>query len=101
MSFEPLRSILKRSATVSPISSELKIAQAFEAFDLVMARLWGEEKARLVRPVSFKEGRLKVETVSPGAKQQIALDAIRLKNEINRYLGGQIVMEIIVRSVGF
>lgn len=101
MTFEPLKRILNRAVSASPVSSELKIARVFRTFQLVLRRLWDEDRAALVTPVSFKEGALKLETASPAAKQQLALDRQRLQNEINRQLGELLVTSIIVRGKGF
>ncbi len=101
MSFEPLKKIISRSAGNFVFSKELQIAQVFDAFVRVMENLWGREKAVYLSPVSFQEGRLKIRSTSPTAKQQFSLEVTRIKNEINRKLGGQIVKIITVISQNF
>lgn len=101
MSFEPIRRIVAKSLSDPRRTRDLQIARVFETARVVLLRLWGEERAAYVTPLSFREGVLKLETTSPSAKQQLALDLPRLKNEMNRQLGGQIVKTIQVRSKGF
>lgn len=101
MSFEPLRHILSRNIRSSPASTDLQVARVLDAAQTVVAKIWGDDRAQYVRPLSFREGTLKFETISPAAKQELQLDAIRLKNEINRQLGGQVVKNISTQSKGF
>lgn len=101
MSFESLRKIVSRTIVASPVSKDLQIARISEAFRLVLDRLWGSERASLVSFVSFREGTLKCESVSPAAKQQMSVESVRIQNELNRQLGGKIVHTIITASKGF
>ncbi|MFZ2803896.1 MAG: DciA family protein [Patescibacteria group bacterium] len=101
MSFEPLRHILSRSIKANPASTDLNVARVMDAAQTVIEKMWGEERAAYVRALSFREGVLKFETTSPAAKQELAIDTIRLKNEINRQLGSQAVKTITVQSKGF
>lgn len=101
MTFEPLRHILSRSVRNNPASIDLQIARVFEQTNRVLQKLWGEERAAYVRIVSFHEGALKLETTSPAAKQQLSVDGARIKNEINRQYGEQIIRSIVVQSKGF
>ena len=101
MSFEPIKRILTRSIQSAPISKELQIARVFDAWSLVLRQLWGEEKAAYIVPVSFKEGVLKVSSTSPAAKQQLNVEMVRLKNEVNRYLSEKVVVEVVVVGKGF
>lgn len=100
MSFEPLRHILSRSIRTTAASTDLQIARVFDVSRTVLTKLWGEERAAYVRPVSFREGVLKLETVSPSAKQQLGVDLMRLKNEMNRLLDRQVITSIIVQGKG-
>ena len=101
MSFEPIKRILSRSIQSAPMSKELQIARVFEAWQVVLGHLWGEDKSKYVAPVSFKEGVLKVSSTSPAAKQQLNVEMPRLKNEVNRYLSERAVVEIVVVGKGF
>jgi len=56
-----------------------------------LAGLWGEEKAKHVDPVSFAGGELRLLSRVPAAVQELRMWDVRLRNEINRKLGGKIV----------
>ncbi|MFH1621044.1 MAG: DciA family protein [Patescibacteria group bacterium] len=101
MSFEPLRKIISRSSGGFAFSKELQIAQVFDAFTVVMQNLWGDDKASFLSPVSFREGKLRIQSIAPSAQQQFNVEGVRIKNEINRKLGNQTVKSIIVVSKGF
>lgn len=101
MSFEPIKRILGRTVQSTPISKDLQIARVFHAWQTVLLHAWGEEKAGYIAPVSFREGMLKVSSISPAAKQQLALELPRLKNDVNRVLGDFIVKNVTVIAKGF
>ncbi len=101
MGFEPLKRILRQTATTTPIAKDLQIARVFDCWQRTLVALWGDARANYVSPVSFREGVLKVETISPAAKQQLSTDLMRLKNDVNRQLGELVVRSITVLSKGF
>ncbi len=101
MSFDSLRHILSAKTVSDPRLHDLQIARIFSVTQLVLNKVWGEERAAYVKPLSFREGTLKLETTSPAAKQQLKLDEVRLKNEINRQLGSQAIRAIAVQAKGF
>ena len=101
MSFESLRHIVSRTVRNPQTTKDLQVARIFDIAKKVLQKIWGEERAAFVSPVSFKEGVLKCEVTAPAAKQQMALDLPRIKNEINRQLGDQIVRSITVHGKGF
>ena len=97
-----MRNILaQKMRTATPQSAELRIARVFEAWGRIIGKLWGDERAALVAPVSFKDGVLKLSTTSPAAKQQLGLEKVRLMNEINRQLGDKAVQSLVIVSEGF
>jgi hypothetical protein len=101
MPFEPLRHILSRNFRATPQSVDLQLARVLDVARTVLDKLWGSERAAYARVLSFKEGVLKFETTSPAAKQELVVDTIRLKNEINRQLGSQVIKSIVIQSKGF
>jgi len=101
MSFDSMKRILSAKTAVDPRMRDLQIARIFDVTHLVLDKLWGEERAAYVTPLSFREGTLKLETSSPAAKQQLKLDETRLKNEINRQLGSLVVRSMVIQSKGF
>ncbi len=101
MSFEPFRHILSRAISKQQVSPALQIARVFDVARTVLAKLWGEEQAVYVSPVSFHEGTLKLQTASASAKQQLGIDTLRVQNEINRVIGQKVVQRIAIISKGF
>ncbi len=101
MPFEPIKKILAHSIKTSSLAPQLQIARVFNAWQQVLEKLWGVERAALVSPVSFREGVLKLVTVSPAAKQQLSLEKVRLQNAVNRQLGEQVVRSLTVQSREF
>lgn len=97
-----MRNILaQRMQAATPLSAELRIARIFEAWNRILAKLWGEERAAFITIISFKDGVLKVSTSAPAAKQQLQLEQIKLINEVNRQLGAKAVIRLSVESEGF
>ena len=101
MGFESLRKILTTNVIGNAARGEMQIAQIFESFRAVLVAFWGDERANVVELVSFHEGQLKVATHAPAAKQQLSLDALRIRNEVNRRLGALVVRKIVVETRGF
>jgi hypothetical protein len=101
MSFEPFRHILSRAISKQQVSPALQIARVFDVARTVLTKLWGEEQAAYVSPVSFHEGTLKLQTTSASAKQQLGIDTLRVQNEINRVIGQKVVQRITIISKGF
>ncbi len=101
MSFQSMRHILTGVVKHHVRSDDLQVARVFEIATLVLQKLWGEERAQMVTLKSFHEGILKFETTSSAAKQQLTVDGVRLKNEINRQLGSAVVAQLRVEGKGF
>ena len=101
MSFEPFRHILSRAISKQQVSPALQIARVFDVARTVLIKLWGDEQAAYVTPVSFHEGALKFQTTSAAAKQQLTMDMVRLQNEINRVIGQKVIQRITIISKGF
>jgi len=101
MSFESLRHIVTRTVRHTQTTKDLQVARLFESTRVVLHKMWGEERARFVTPISFVEGALKLEVTAPAARQQLSLDLPKLKNEINRQLGDSVVKSIKLQAKGF
>ncbi len=101
MSFQSMRHILTGVVQHHVRSDDLQVARVFEVASLVLRKLWGEERAQMMTLKSFHEGVLKFETTSAAAKQQLTVDGIRLKNEMNRQLGSVVVVQLRVEGKGF
>ena len=96
-----MRRIIAGSLVNTARSRDLQIARVASTFGIVLEKLWGSERAVCVSFVSFAEGTLKGETASPAAKQEMALDAPRIQNEINRQLGAPLIKKIVINTKGF
>ncbi len=101
MSFESMRRLLPTVMRSHGISKQVQSRQLLEMGSEVLRLLWGEDRARSLRPVSFKEGTLKFESTSAPAMQQLKVDQTRVMNEMNRRLGERCVLRLDVRSSGF
>ena len=94
MSFQPIRKILPQAIQSAGIQRQVTAARVMEEAQAALRRLWGEERAAYARPVSFKEGVLKIAALAPAASQELKLISVRLQNEVNRVLGSKIVHQI-------
>ncbi|MBP9864558.1 DUF721 domain-containing protein [Patescibacteria group bacterium] len=101
MSFQSMRHILTGVVKHHVRSDDLQVARVFEIATLVLRKLWGDERAQMVVLKSFHEGVLKFETTSAAAKQQLTVDGVRLKNEMNRQLGAAVIAQLRIESKGF
>ncbi|HVM90859.1 MAG TPA: DciA family protein [Verrucomicrobiae bacterium] len=73
--------------------------RVIEAAKTVLNALWGEEKASLVRGVSFHDGELKLAATASIVVGELKLIETRLLNEINRHLAARVVQKLkIVQS---
>lgn len=98
MGFESIKKIIPQVVQSRGISKPIATRQVLQEAPVVLRALWGEEKALLVRTVSFMNGVLRLETRSGPAKQQLVLDGPRFLNELNRRLGERKIFSIDVRS---
>ncbi|MBI5654606.1 DUF721 domain-containing protein [Candidatus Uhrbacteria bacterium] len=101
MPFDSLKYILSKRAAADPRLKDLEIARIFDISQKVLRGFWGAERAAFIRPISFKEGQLKLESSSPAAQQQFKTEELRIRNEINRQLGRLSVRTTMVVSKGF
>lgn len=101
MSFQSIKRLIPQAIRSHGISKQIQSRQVLEASIAVLKRLWGEEKVKYILPLSFREGTLKLESVSGPAMQQLKVDQIRFLNELNRQLGERVVLNLEIRSKGF
>ncbi len=91
MAFQPIRRILPGAVQKAGISRQVESRRVLEITKECLIRVWGEEKASMVETVSFAEGELRLLSRVPAAIQELRMWDVRLRNEINRQLGGKIV----------
>lgn len=94
MSFLPIRKIIPKALQDAGITRQVTSVRVLEESSAVLRRLWGEEKASFVQPVSFGEGVLKLSTRAPAAMQELRVWEVRLQNEINRSLGSRVIVSM-------
>ena len=93
-SFQPIRTILPQAIQQAGIGRQVTAARVVQEAQEAIHRLWGEERARYITIVSFKEGMIKISATAPAAAQEIKSVVVQLQNEINRALGSKIVQQI-------
>ncbi len=65
-----------------------------EAAKKALEGLWGPARAEHMRPVSFKEGELKLAAASSVVVGELKREEVRLMNEVNRMLGARVVHKL-------
>lgn len=101
MGFEPLKRLLPSVVRSHGIAKQVEARQVLERSLIVLRALWGEERAKGITAISFKEGALKFESVSAPALQQLRVDQTKILNALNRDLGSKVVLKIDARARGF
>jgi hypothetical protein len=101
MAFQPIRRILPQAMQQAGIDSQVSAARVVDEAQKAIVRLWGEERASFVEPVSFKDGSLNAIVRSGSAAHALRTMQSQWVNEINRTLGQQRVKEIRIRREGF
>lgn len=91
MAFQPIRRILPSAVQKAGISRQVEATRVLEIAKECLGKLWGEEKAACVDAVSFAAGELRLFSRLPAAIQELRMWDVRLRNEINRQLGGKVV----------
>jgi hypothetical protein len=95
MAFQSIRRILPQAVQQAGWSEPVNTVRVFEELKATLTRLWGEERAAFVAPLSFQAGILKVHARAPSAMQELRLIETRLQNEINRALGEKKVVKLL------
>lgn len=97
MAFEPIKRVLPKAIESAGIKSQVDAVRVITLAEELLRRLWGDDKAVLIRFVSWSQGILKVESASAAAVQEFKLMEARFVNELNRQLDGKIVRALNVR----
>lgn len=101
MAFQSIRRILPKAIQKAGIDSQVSAARVIDDACKSIIRLWGEERASFVEPVSFHDGTLNVIVRSASAAHALRTMQSQWVNEINRTLGQQRVKKIRVQREGF
>lgn len=94
MSFEPIKRILPQSIRAAGISKQIEAVRVLTVAQDTLKALWGEQKSAFVECTSFADGELKIRASAPAALQELKLWDIRIRNEINRNLGGKVILSL-------
>lgn len=95
MAFQSIRRILPQAVQKAGWSEPVTAVRVLEEAKASLARLWGDERAAFVVPLSFHAGTLKLQARAPSAMQELRLAETRLQNEINRALGEKKVIRLL------
>lgn len=91
MSFQSIRRILPKAIEQAGIKKHIDAVRVVESAERMLQALWGEDRARRVRFVSFHAGVLKATSSSPAAVQELKVIGTKFQNEVNRALGEKAV----------
>jgi hypothetical protein len=101
MGFESIKRLLPSAVQSHGILKQVESRQVVERAGIVIKALWGEERARGVLVVSFREGTLKLESTSAPALQHLKLEETKILNALNRDLGSRVILRLEARPKGF
>jgi hypothetical protein len=95
MAFQKLGGIQSESLQkFAGLKRNVDAVRVLEAAKTVLVALWGEEKAALVRGISFHDGELKFAASASIVVGELKLIETRLINEINRGFGSRVVQKL-------
>lgn len=95
MAFQSIRRLLPNAIQSAGLNEPVTTVRVLEEARLALIRLWGEERAAFVTPLSFQTGVLKLQVRAPSALQELRLMETRLQNEINRALGEKKIINLV------
>lgn len=99
--FQSIKGIIPGALRKSGIEHEVSASRVVEIAKECLIRLWGEERASFMEPLSFKEGTLMVSCRSSSASSLFRVLERPWINEINRSLGEKRVLRVVLRKDGF
>lgn len=101
MGFEPIRRVLPKAIQQAGIAEQVQADRVLRLAKEHITALWGQEKASYILPLSFQGGTLKIQSRSATALQELKQLVPRLQNDLNRVLGGKVIVCIRCQSIGF
>jgi hypothetical protein len=96
--FQSIKRIIPQSLQASGIESQVSASFVTTEAKKTLERLWGEERASYIEPVSFASGVLTIQISSPSAAQMLRMIETPWMNEINRAIGSRKVTKIQVKN---
>ncbi|KAA0206582.1 DUF721 domain-containing protein [Candidatus Uhrbacteria bacterium] len=95
MTFKPLSRIQSESlAKYAGLRRNVDAVRVMEASRKALEGLWGADRAAYMRPVSFKDGELKLAASASVVVGELKHEEVRLMNEVNRMIGSRVVRSI-------
>jgi len=95
MSFQKLGGIQSESLQkFAGLRGNVNAVRVMDVAKTVLTALWGEQKAAMVRGVSFHDGELKLAASASIVVGELKLIETRLCNEINRSLGSRVIQKL-------
>jgi len=99
--FQSIKRIIPDSLKQVGLEEKISAALVLDEAKKTLIRLWDEDRASFVEPISFTNGELHVRVTSPSALALLRTEAMPWMNEINRVLGGRKVLRIVSKRQGF
>lgn len=97
MPWQPIRKILPVAIQNKDVAKKIEATRVLQMAHEVLVQLWGDERAAYIEWVSFQGGQLHVFARAPAAAQELRIIDVRLRNELNRILGGKIILGLNIR----
>ncbi len=95
MSFKSISRIQSESlAKYAGLRRNVDAVRVLDAARKALEGLWGADRAAYARPVSFRDGELKLGASVSVVVGELKREEVRLMNEINRMLGARAVRSI-------
>ena len=95
MAFQPIRRILPEAIRQAGIDEQVSSVRILSLTKETVERFWGREKAAYIEWISWKDGVIRIKTLSPVALQEMRMWEVRILNEVNRLIGSKKVLKIV------
>ncbi|MBD3251851.1 DUF721 domain-containing protein [Candidatus Uhrbacteria bacterium] len=98
MAFSSIKRILPTSIQKAGIDHQVSATFIVDQARDAIIRLWGEERASFVNPLSYQNGVLKVDSYSASAAHALKTIEVQWMNEVNRALNERKLTRIQIRQ---
>ncbi len=94
MTFIPLKNILAKNVRESGFGHQILAAQVIEKFNQILREVFGPGVARKARAMYLRGKILTIGCLSSVVTQEIYLKRGKIIKELNRQLGGEVVIDL-------
>ncbi|MFA5129624.1 MAG: DciA family protein [Patescibacteria group bacterium] len=101
MAFQSFKRIIPSALNRSGINDQVSASLVVDEAKRALIRVWDEDRAAFVEPLSFTKGELHIAVSSPSALALLRTSELPWMNEINRALGSRLVLRIVAKRKGF